>query len=66
MIAVLQLVGSMRETLDDVRQIVDEEALPVSDRNMVDRALTIVAAEIEVVSRTLSDMLTDPTKADDC
>ena len=61
-IALLQLVGRMCHDLDDVRRIIDAEALQVGDRNMIDHALTTITGEVEVLSRTLSDMLTDPSK----
>lgn len=58
----LQLLAFMRTKLDELRQIADEEALQVGDRNLIDRQISAIGDEVEVLLRTLSDMLDDPTK----
>jgi len=61
-LAVLQLVSSMRESVEEAGHIVDEEALQVGDRNIIDHSLNTIGDEIEVLSRTFSDMLADPSR----
>ena len=61
-VAVLQLVGTIREDLREVRTIVDHESLHVGDRNMIEHTLIAISTEIEALFQTLSDLLNDPTR----
>ena len=61
-LAVLQLVGTVRELLTQVRTIVDGEPLQVGDRNLIDHSLDAATKEIGTLSQTLSDMLSDPSR----
>ena len=60
---VLDVVRVMREGAEGLRRIVDAEALQVSDRNIIDHSVATISSEVEVLRRTLSDMLDDPTKS---
>ncbi|MEO8381769.1 MAG: hypothetical protein ABI779_19055 [Acidobacteriota bacterium] len=60
--AVLQRLRAIRANVDETRKIIDEEGLQVGDRNIIDHALATVISEVDVLSRTLGDMLADPSK----
>ena len=60
---VLDLVKVMREGADELRRIVDAEALQVGDRNVIDHSVATISSEVEVLRQTLSDMLVDHTKS---
>jgi hypothetical protein len=61
-LAVLQLVGTVRQLLTQVRTVVDGESLQVGDRNLIDHSLDAATKEIGTLSQTLSDMLSDPSR----
>ena len=62
--AILQSVGAIRRSVDEVRRRLDVEALQVGDRSMIERALDTINGEFDVLERTFSDMLADPTKVE--
>ena len=61
-VAALRLVGSLRGHVEETRRLVDEEALQVGDRNLIDQTLTTIAGEIEVLARAFADMLADGSR----
>ena len=62
--AILRSVSTIRHDVEVVRRKLDDEALQVGDRVMIDRTLHTIGSEFEVLDRTLSEMLTDPTKVE--
>lgn len=60
---VLQIVEIAQQSIEEVRRIVDEEALQVGDRNILDHSIATITSELEIVRRTFGDMLEDPTKS---
>jgi hypothetical protein len=63
-LTVLQIVATVRQNGEEMKKIVDDEALQVGDRNVVDHAIATLTNEIEMLSRTFRDMLEDPTKSE--
>lgn len=61
---VIQIVAAASQNTDEMKKIVDDEALQVGDRNIVDHAIATIASEIEMLSRTFRDILDDPTKSE--
>ena len=60
--AVLQTVATARQNVEETKRIVDEEALQVGDRNIIDHAIATIIGEMDVLAQTLKDMLEDVTK----
>lgn len=60
----LQVVANARQSIEELRAIVDGEALRVSDRHLIDQAISTIAGEMEALTQTLGQMLEDPTKSE--
>jgi hypothetical protein len=59
---VLQIVATARQNVEEAKRFVDEEALQVGDRNIIDHAIATITSEMDILAQTLRDMLEDPTK----
>ena len=59
---ILQLTIAIREELREIRQVVDAEALQVSDRHLVEHSLAAIDDELDAMSEAVSAILGDPTK----
>jgi hypothetical protein len=59
---VLQVLATARQNVDEAKRIVDEEALQVGDRNIIDHAMATITSEMDILAQTLRDILEDPTK----
>lgn len=59
---VLQVISAARQNIEEGKRIVDEDALQVGDRNIIDHAIATITSELEMLSRTFREMLEDPTK----
>ena len=59
---VLQVIAAARQNIEEAKRIVDDEALQVGDRNIIDHAIATITSEVDMLTRTFGDMLEDPTK----
>lgn len=57
-----ELLESVRSAIDAVRHIVDEEALQVGDRNMMEREINVVRKGVDKLLHESAAMLADPTR----
>ena len=61
-LTVLQILTTARENVEEVKRIVDAEALQVGDRNVIDHAIATITGEMDMLTQTLRGILEDPTK----
>jgi hypothetical protein len=61
-LAFIHLVETFRHSALEAKRVARREALEVSDRQTIDRSVAKILAEVDVLERTLNDILQDPKK----
>jgi hypothetical protein len=61
-LAFLELVETFRYSAQEAKRVARREALEASDRQIIVRSIATILTEVDVLSRTLNDILQDPKK----